>query len=216
MALRSRFFGLPTEELVTRTEELKAPARREAEAERELRYMRERVEKAERRLERFDTERERAQELKRRPRKSELVRIDGEEARAVRALDELEAQVRTLPVPSGAARQELAVAARVLAERRELAITAARLSPPRYIKNELGDRPRDLRKRNAWDWGVEEIETYRQRHGVKDPNRALGRERDRERQREALRRIREAQRTLGLGPHAARERGLGRSLGIGR
>jgi len=178
--------------------------------------MRERVEKAERWLERFDIERERAQELKRRPRKSELARIDGEEARAVRALDELEAQVRQLPVPSGAARQELAVAERVLAERRELAITAARISPPAYIKNELGERPSEPTKRKAWDWGVEEIETYRQRYGVKDPKRALGRERDRERQREALRRIREAKRALGLGPHAVRERGLGRSLGIGR
>ena len=215
-ALRSRFSGLPTEELVARRDELKAPARREAEAERELRYMRERVEKAEHWLERFDTARERAQELKRRPRKSELSRIDGEEARAVRVLDELEAQVRQLPNPSGTARQELAVAERVLAERRELAITAARISPPTYVKNELGERPRDPRKRNAWDWGLEEIETYRQRHGVKDPKRALGRERDRERQRDALRRIRETQRTLGLGPHAVRERGLGRSLGIGR
>jgi conjugative relaxase-like TrwC/TraI family protein len=97
-ALRSRFSGLPTEELVTRSEELKAPARREADAERELRYMRERVEKAERWVERFDTQRERAQELKRRPRKSELARIDRDEAVAVRRLDELEAEVRRLPV----------------------------------------------------------------------------------------------------------------------
>jgi len=215
-ALRSRFSGLPTEELVARREELKTPARREAEAERDLRLMRERVEKAERWLERFDVERERAQELKRRPRKRELGRIDGDEARAVRTLDELEAQVRQLPVPSGTARQELAVAERVLAERRELAITAARLSPPRYIKNELGDRPREPRKRDAWNWGVEEIETYRQRYGVKDPNQALGRKRDRERERETLRRIHEAQRALGRGPHASRERDLGRSLGIGR
>lgn len=124
--------------------------------------------------------------------------------------------MRQLPVPSGTARQELAVAERVLAERRELAVTAARLSPPRYIKNELGDRPRDSPKRQAWDWGVEEIEAYRRRYGVKDPNRALGRERDPERQRETLRRIHAAQRALGRGPHAARERGLGRSLGIGR
>ena len=106
-ALRSRFSGLPTEELVARRDELKTPARREAEAERDLRLMRERVEKAERWLERSDVERERAQELKRCPRKHELERIDGDEARAVRALDELEAQVRQLPVPSGIARQEL-------------------------------------------------------------------------------------------------------------
>ncbi len=215
-ALRSRFSGLPTEELVARSDELRVAAGHEAKAERELRRLRERVETAEGRVERYDYERERAVELKRRPRKSELARIDRDEAVAVRRLDELEAEARRFPVPSGTARQELAVADRVLAERRELAITAARISPPIYVKNELGDRPREPRKRDAWDWGVEEIETYRQRYGVKDPNRALGRKRDREQQREALRRIREAKRTLGLGPHAARERGLGRSLGLGR
>ncbi len=215
-ALRSRFSGLPTEELVARRDALKVAVNRKRKAERDLQYLRRQVEMAERRVEHFDYERERAQQLKRRPRKGELARIDGEEARAVRALDELEAQVRQLPVPSGAARQELAVADRVLAERRELAITAARISPPSYIRAGLGKRPSNPTKRKAWDRGVEEIETYRQLYRVEDPHRALGRERDRERQREVLRRIREAQRVLGLGPHAARARALGRSLGIGR
>ena len=83
--------------------------------------------------------------------------------------------MRQLPVPSGTPLQELAVADRVLAERRELAITAACISPPAYIRNDLGERPSDPTKRRAWDHGVTEIETYRQRYGVKDPNRALGR-----------------------------------------
>jgi len=215
-ALRSRFSGLPTEQLVARSDELLAVVRREANAERELRDLRERVETAERRVEGFDGKRERAQELKRRVRKGELARIDRDEADALKRLDDLEAQVRAFPAPSGSARREFAVADRVLAERRELAIAAAHISPPPYIKTELGERPRDPSKREAWNRGVEEIETYRQRHGVNDPNRALGRERDREKARETLRRVQEAQRALGLGSHASRERDLGRSLGIGR
>lgn len=71
---------------------------------------------------------------------------------------------------------------------RELAIAAAHIAPPPYVKWELGERSGDPTKRKAWDRGVEEIETYRQRHGVNDPNRALGRERERE----TLRRIQEA------------------------
>ncbi|HKB50390.1 MAG TPA: hypothetical protein VKC63_03050 [Solirubrobacterales bacterium] len=178
--------------------------------------MRERIERAERQVERYDGQRERAQELRRRFRKDELARIDRDEARSQERLAGLEAEARGLPVPSGSSRRELAVADRVLAERRELAITAARISPPAYIASELGKRPSDPTKRKAWDRGVEAIETYRQRHGIKDPHKALGRERDRERQRETLRRVHEAQRALGLGPHAAREGAQGRSLGIGR
>jgi len=69
----------------------------------------------------------------------------------------------------------------------------------------------------AWDRGVREIETYRQQHGIKDPERALGREHEREiEQRETLRRIHESQRDLGMGRHASHARDLGLGLGIGR
>jgi hypothetical protein len=102
------------------------------------------------------------------------------------------------PALGDAARREFNVAARV-AERRQLAITAARLSPPTYITKELGERPSDPTKRKAWDRGVAGIETYRQEHGVKDPNRALGGEGGRVAQQAALRRLQETQRVLGLG-----------------
>jgi hypothetical protein len=135
-------------------------------------------------------------------------------------LAELEAEARELIVPLGSARQELAVADRVLAERRELAITAARISPPAYITKELGERPSDPAKRQAWDRGVVQIERYRQEHGVRDPNKAFGREgkrgAERARQEAARRPLQEAQRALGLGQYAARARQLGRGLGIGR
>ncbi|HKI86367.1 MAG TPA: hypothetical protein VKA53_06455, partial [Thermoanaerobaculia bacterium] len=67
-------------------------------------------------------------------------------------------------------------AEQVLAERRELAITAAKLSPPDYITKELGERPRDPEGRRAWDRGVAGIEGYRQEHGIKDRDTALGKE----------------------------------------
>lgn len=46
--------------------------------------------------------------------------------------------------------------------------------PTPYIKQELGARPVDRAKQKAWDRGVEAIETYRQRYGVKDPTERLG------------------------------------------
>jgi hypothetical protein len=98
------------------------------------------------------------------------------------------------------ASRELAVADQVLAQRRELAIIAARISPPAYIKAELGERPSDSAKRKAWGCGVSQIERYRQAHGVTDPSRALGRDAkrgaERARQQAMRRRIREAQRAL--------------------
>jgi hypothetical protein len=74
----------------------------------------------------------------------------------------------------------LACADLVLAERRQAAITTAKLSPPDYIIRELGERPSDPEKRKSWDKGVSEIERYRQEHGIKDPEHALGRERGHE------------------------------------
>ncbi len=218
--LRSRFSGLPTEELVARTDELRVAVGREAKAERDLQYLRRQVEVAEHRVERFDRERERAQEMKRRLRKSELARIDDREAVALQGLDELEAGLRELPLPTGASRQELAVADRVLAERREFAITAARIAPPAYITAELGQRPTEPTKRTTWERGVGEIETYRQRYGIKDRDRAFGREprqaAERSRQERARQQLLQTQRALGLRQRVARTRSLKRGLGLFR
>jgi hypothetical protein len=100
------------------------------------------------------------------------------------------------------------------------AITTAHVSPPPYISKELGERPSDPAKRKAWDRGVEGIERYRQGHSVKDLGSAFGREAEhgaeRARQVAARRRLKETQRVLGLGQHAARARDLGRGMGIGR
>jgi hypothetical protein len=79
-----------------------------------------------------------------------------------------------------AARAEPANAEVVLAERRAAAITAAKPPPPPCITKELGERPSDPKLRRSWDRGVSEIERYRQENGIKDPDRALGRERGQE------------------------------------
>lgn len=60
----------------------------------------------------------------------------------------LEAELRELS-SGDAARQELIEVDRVLAERRDLAITAARIAAPTYITAELGERPNDPAKRGA-------------------------------------------------------------------
>ena len=220
VALRSRFSGLPSEELVARSEELGIAASREEQAQRQRDQLGERIERVEGRIEGFDRQRERAQELKRPFRKDELARIDRDEGRTHQQLGELRAELRELPVPSGSARRELTVAERVLAERRELAITAARISPPPYIKAELGERPSDPTKRGAWDRGVGEIETYPQRHGVKDRSRAFGgeatRDTDRTRQEQARQQLLQTQRLLGLRQHREKTRALRRGLGLFR
>jgi hypothetical protein len=67
---------------------------------------------------------------------------------------------------------------------------------------------------------VAQIEGYRQKHGVKEPNKPFGQESkrgaERARQQAALRRLQQTQKALGLGQHAARARTLGRGMGIGR
>jgi conjugative relaxase-like TrwC/TraI family protein len=219
-ALRSQFSGLPTEELVARHDELRAAAGREESLEGQRRSLGERIERARERLDRFAAERDAAEALPRRQCREELARLDSYEARSREVMARLEAEVLHMPAASDAARREMAAAERVLAHRRELAITAARISPPSYVKSELGERPSDPVKRKAWDRGVSQIEHYRQEHGVKDPSRAFGRDAkrgaERVRQEAARRRLLEMQRVLGLGQHAARVRQLRRGLGISR
>ena len=219
-ALRSKFSGLSTDELVARRAELWAAADRETVLAERRSRLQERIDRAREHIDGFESQREAAQGLKRRERDAELVRINASEARTHKATAHLEAEMQEMPIAGQAARRELAVADQVLAQRRELVIIAARISPPAYIKAELGERPSDPAKRKAWDRGVSQIERYRQEHGIKDPNKALGREAkrgaERALQEATWRRIREAQRALGLGQHAARAHQLGRGLSIGR
>jgi conjugative relaxase-like TrwC/TraI family protein len=219
-ALRSKFSGLPTAELVARRDELRATAGRKESMESQRRSLQDRIGRAREHIEGFGAGREAAQALPRRARREELARIDSWEARSRRETARLEVELADVPVVGDAARRELAIAEQVLAQRRELAIIAARISPPAYVRAELGERPSDPARQKAWDRGVFRIERYREEHGITDPNRALGREAkrgaERARQEATWRRIREVQRALGLGQFAARARQLGRGLSIGR
>jgi conjugative relaxase-like TrwC/TraI family protein len=222
-ALRSQFSGLPTEELVARHAELGRAAGRERVGEERRAALTSQIERVGEDFDRAEMRREAAEAMPfrlRQLRRQELAGAEQMEARADAALQRLQAELAQIPPPGDAARREFAVADQVLAQRRELTIIAARISPPAYIKNELGERPSDPAKRKAWDRGVSQIERYRQEHGVTDPNRALGQEAkrgaERARQQAAWRRIREMQRALGLGQHATRARQLGRGLGLGR
>jgi AAA domain len=219
-ALRSQFSGLLTEELVARRAELWGAADTETVSQERWDALSQRIERFRESFGDLDSQRVVAEVLPRKERREALARAERGEVRLRRELDRLEAELREIPSPQDVARREFAVADRVLAERRELAITAARISPPPYIKAELGERPSDPAKREAWDQGVARIERYRQDNGVHDPQRAFGKEAkrgaERARQEAARRRLNEVQRVLGLGQHAARARQLGRGLSIGR
>jgi AAA domain-containing protein len=209
--------ALPTSELIERQDTLGPQAVHERMNERHRAQQQKRIEQQAEFLAGMDAQRKQARELPRKLRHSELERIDRIEASTRRSLARMEAELRQMPPVEHAARHELAVAEQVLDERLQAAVLAARLAPSTYFTRELGERPLDRTKQRAWDRGVVEIEGYRQRHGIKDPNRAFGRESARGIEQQAvLRRIHEAQRVLGLGQHASRQRDLGRSLGIGR
>jgi hypothetical protein len=211
--------ALPTSELVARHRELEIAAAREVEfAERQDR-LQGRIEQARERLQRLEAQREAAEALPRRQQRRELPRIEVQEPISRERIVHLEAEMRELS-SGDAARRELIEVDRVLAKRRELAITAARIAPPTYITAELGERPSNPTKRMAWDRSVASIERYRQEHGVVDRNRALGAEPqqrvERARREAELRRLGQAQRQLGRDPGKVRARERRRGLGIVR
>jgi hypothetical protein len=134
--------------------------------------------------------------------------------------ERLRAEARELPDVRHEARAEAAVIESVLADRERLAAAAARISPPDYIKSELGERPSDPSKAREWDQAVRGIEGYRTRNGVRDRDSALGRkpkqpakahEHDR-----AQRQLERSQRQLHLHQQRARQHHQDLHLGIGR
>lgn len=210
--------ALPTAELIERRDALGPQVLQERMNERDRAELQRQIERDAEFLAGMDSQREWVKGLPRKLRRSERERIDRTEAGAERVLAEKQETLRQMPPVDHAARRELALTEQVVDERLRAAVLAAHLAPPRYITNELGERPLDRTQQRAWDHGVVEIETYRRKNRVKDPNRALGREQIRSRGREqqaAQRRIRESQRVLGLGRHTRTQR-LQRSTSIGR
>lgn len=222
VALRSRFSGLPTAELVARHGDLDRAASLERAAQEYRDGLIQQIERSHQWLESCRAQRQTVEAMSRRERKripGELPRIDALESHTREKLGRLEAELREAPDPGDVARREFAIADQVLAERRHMAVTAARLSPPAYVVKELGERPGKPMDRQAWDRGVVQIERYRQENGVADPERAFGKEAkrgaERVRQESAQQRLLQSQRALGL-VQRARSRDMGRSLGIGR
>ncbi len=164
-----------------------------------------------------------ALEAKRRPNKAELARAQKEHAQMaeyVRSLQErreqLCAEIAAVKVPrlDPAERLELALTKEALDQHARRLTAAERLVPSPFVRKTLGERPTDARKLEAWNQGLAEIHSYRQRHGISDHKRPLGAEPKEPAARadyaRAQQAIRASQRRLDLG----RKLGMERSLGI--
>jgi conjugative relaxase-like TrwC/TraI family protein len=218
-ALRAELRRMPTQEIVARRAELHDEVQREGRVRTDHIEQGPHLHIAEGQYRVAIERREVVEEGGWRQRKRELPDALDREAACREALEKSLARAeRNGPLTEAATRED-AIAGKVLAERRELAIIAARIAPPAYITKELGERPSDPSKQQSWEAGVKTVESYRQEHGVKDPNHALGRDsgRNAERAREQARqRLRQSQRELRRVKEAARVRDMGRSMGIGR
>jgi len=114
------------------------------------------------------------------------------------------------PAQAGPARAELA-------QREAEAARRALASPAPYLEAALGARPEAPAARRVWERAATDIERYRFRHDVRDPQRAFGAEPRELAQRAAWREARrgaersrdELTRERGQAPARDLERGLG-------
>jgi conjugative relaxase-like TrwC/TraI family protein len=218
-ALRERLGLLSTEELLARRRELASEAGAEAAGQRDLEYHEAQLVNARKRLAELRRSREELAEEPRRARaeraahREESARLEARERQAADSLARQEARIAELPALAHAARAERAVAEHLIAERLGRRLAAGRLDTPDYIVRELGERPGDPAKRQAWDKAVAGIEGYRLEHGIRDRDSTLGAQpTDRLAQLEhqrAAENVRRAQRQLRLERAAAVERSVG-------
>ncbi|MGN6217082.1 MAG: MobF family relaxase, partial [Solirubrobacterales bacterium] len=202
-ALRQELGQLPGDELLRRLHELRSEAG--AEQRNQERHLR-----AEAEIQRHSEHLEQYRSA------SHSVHPSNEE-HTLERLMAARAEREQLPEVGHEARAKMAVAEHLLAERERVAATAARISPPDYIKRELGERPGDPTKARAWDKAVRGIEGYRTRNGVRDRHNALGsKPKDpaaQARQRQVREQLQRTQRQLGLKRQL--QRAAKRSLGFG-
>ncbi len=214
-AIRSRLAELPSPELHDRLDGLVAEINAERMNEQAHSVLVRRIEGTETWSERAAAAVDRVADLPRRQRKREEERVAETARDSERALEDIKSEQSRLPEIRHDARAEASVIEHLLAERERASLAAVRISPPDYITRELGERPADPGKRREWDGAVRRIERYRERHGVRDQEHALGREpedRSGRAVREAeQRRLRESQRRLEL----VHERSLSRERSIG-
>ncbi|HEU4705617.1 MAG TPA: hypothetical protein VFS64_00325, partial [Solirubrobacterales bacterium] len=227
-ALRSRFAPIPSDQLASQLRELDLETWREYRGEEANRAHAERVAEYKQRIELLAGQREKIPAPERRERRADRAErerrerdLDRRERWAREEAERLRAAAGELPEVRHEARAEAAVIESVLADRERLAAAAARVSPPDYIKRELGERPRDPSKAAEWDEAVRGVEGYRQRNGIVDRDNALGtRPKEPARAHEhdrAQRQLERSQRQLRLHQQRAQVRqhshDVGRSLG---
>jgi len=203
-ALRSRLGGLSSPDLARLRREVASEAGTEQNAEELRAHLDRRLARGEELLAGIDAERralgERPRWGRQAKRSHDLAadHLDTRERQVSRGMDGLRPEHDALPPPSHEARAELAAIDAVLDRRVDLALAAARVSPPDHIVAELGERPPEGRERVAWDRAVRAVEGYRDQNGVRDKDTALG-PKDRSWEREqAERAIRRAQQELGI------------------
>lgn len=153
--------------------ELSEAASKEARAEAFRKEEQQKVEWSKTRYENAIENREAVEELGRRERERELPGALEHERNELENRRRQEQMRDRWGPPSDEARRERAAARQLLGERSEAAVIASQLSPPPYIVIELGERPRDPDKANAWDQGVRNIETFRHENGITDPDKSL-------------------------------------------
>jgi conjugative relaxase-like TrwC/TraI family protein len=216
---REELSQLDSGDLGARREELQPAVEAESHLAERHQDLEGRIERLGARLEAQIAKREQIEGMRRGERRELLPQAQTREEALRAALEHTREAQRGLEAPRDEATREAAAIDAVLAQRRELAVTAARVSPPNYIAKELGERPTEPEQRWDWDRGVEQIERYRQEHGIKDTEHAFGKEPKDQTQRLereiAQERLQDTQRELGLGRGAEHSHDLGQELGGG-
>jgi hypothetical protein len=90
------------------------------------------------------------------------------------AVKERTAALEQIEQPGTEARRERELAEQLLDQRAAKALAAARIEPPSYIAQELGERPSEPAKACVWDRGVRNVERYRLERGVTDKESPFG------------------------------------------
>lgn len=172
-ALGEQIARLSTPELYARRHEIAAEAYAEASAERErddladrVAWARRAVEKAAAREERLGEEPPFWSRGERASWRRESEAVAEAAARAEAAVRAREAELARVAEVGHAARAEQAVIDQAIDGRTAARMAAVRLDPPRYTTAELGERPTDPTRREAWESAARGIETWRMEHGV--------------------------------------------------
>ncbi|HXV05251.1 MAG TPA: MobF family relaxase [Solirubrobacterales bacterium] len=212
---------LDNAELLARRSELEPAVREESRLAQDHRYFAEQIERVRGGFESSVAERERIEGMRRRERRPLLPQAQRQEESWRSSLARAEQDKRELDPPREVATREAMAIDAVLAGRRQLALTAARISPPVYVIKELGERPMEPELRREWDRGVERIERYRQEHGIRDKEHAFGKSEPKDRfqrigREAAQEELRRTQRRLGLDRGTERSHDLGQERGGGR